>query len=146
MSNRDSSDYRCFIRWLVSWLYGGGILGQYLREERKLQEPRRESYANNDGTVSNFSESEKQSTRMKREPLMTLDKGPIVAAIATIAASLMTYLFTTMGEIDGRLDSLERQTTELLDKDGNVRPSKQGLEAYYGVQRLEEELQKQRNK
>ena len=140
MPDRNRRNDWCFIRWLVSGMHDGSIHGKCLWPESELQEPRRACNADDDGAVGNTGQPSQQPTRMRSDPLITFDKGPIVAAFVTAAASLLTYLFTTMHQFDARLDELEKQTTELLDKDGNVRPSKQGLEAYYEVQRLQERI------
>ena len=76
----------------------------------------------------------------RREPLITLDKGPVMAALVTGATSLLLYSFTTVHLLDTRIDKLEEQMSELMDNDGHPRPSPQGTEAFYNVQRLEDKI------
>ena len=76
----------------------------------------------------------------RREPLITLDKGPVMAALVTGATSLLLYSFTTVHMLDARIDKLEEQMSELMDNEGRPRPSERGTEAYYNVQRLEQRI------
>ena len=63
-----------------------------------------------------------------------LEKGPLIAAAITAAVSLFTYGAGMLVHIDERLDVIEKQMQTVLDGDGNVRPSKEAIRAYYQLQ------------
>ena len=69
-----------------------------------------------------------------------LEKGPLIAAAITAAASLITYGAGMLVHIDERLDVIEKQMQTLLDGSGKVRPSPEAMKAFYQIQSHERRI------
>jgi len=86
-------------------------------------------------------ELEKQPTN-ERRPLIPVERGPIVGAAITAAASLMIYSFQQIRHIDERLDRLEQEARVLLDGQGTIRPSKEALQNYFHLEALADRVER----
>ena len=102
---------------------------------RKL---RRAGVSNPGGTASDNDQSEIKSS--KSRPLISADKGPVIAAIITAAASLLLYSLQQISHIDERLDILEQKAKLILDHQGQVRPSEHAIEAFFTVKAFDQRL------
>ena len=69
-----------------------------------------------------------------------LEKGPLIAAAITAAASLITYGAGQIAHIDERLDRIERLMQDVHDGNGNVRASQKAISAFYQIQAHEQRI------
>lgn len=96
-----------------------------------MQGPRQQSAADDVRTTGDTGEPKKQSTRINPNVL-----GPVAAAFITAASSLLIFSSNQINRIDARLDELEKESRLLMLPDGTAVPSRQALDAYYGVESL----------
>jgi hypothetical protein len=120
---------------MVGVVYGSRIMGLKLRGRGDVQGPRQQGTSNDVQPAGDTGEPEKQSTRISPNVL-----GPVAAAFITAASSLLIFSFNQINRIDARLDELEKEARLLLAPDGSASPSKQALDAYYGIESMKERL------
>ena len=105
-----------------------------------MREPRGQVVAGDDGAASNPDKPQVKSAVSK--PLIPQDLGPVVAAVITAAASLLIYSLQQIRHIDERLDVLEQEAKVILDHEGQVRPSREAMEAYFKVIAFDRRLER----
>lgn len=98
-----------------------------------MQESRRQVDTSVDGIAGDNDQPKIKPSKIEKrnQPLIGADKGPILAAIITLAGSLLMYSIGQIRHIDERLDILEQDAKVVLDGMGGVRPSKAAIDAYY---------------
>lgn len=100
-----------------------------------MRRPRFKSSADDVRTAGDTGEPKKQPTRINPNVL-----GPVAASFITAACSLLLFSFSQLGHIDARLDELEEESRLLMLPDGTAVPSRQALDAYYGVESLKKRV------
>lgn len=105
-----------------------------------MREPRGKGADNAGGVAGNDDQPQVEST--KSRPLISADKGPIIAAVITATASLLIYSLQQIRHIDERLDVLEQKAKVILDHEGQVRPSREAMEAYFKVIAFDRRLER----
>lgn len=71
------------------------------------------------------------------EALIKRDHAAMVATVLTLAGGLLAYMISVGVQLDARLDALEEDAKVLIGEGGKITPSRETLEAYYGVKALE---------
>ena len=100
-----------------------------------MRRPRFKIPANDVRAAGDTGEPKKQPTRVNPNII-----GPVAAAFITAASSLLIFSSNQINRIDERLDELEKEARLLLAPDGSASPSKEALDAYYGIESMKERL------
>ncbi len=116
-------------------MYGSRIMGFKLRGGGNVQGPRQQGTSDDVRPAGNAGEPKKQSARVNPNII-----GPVAAAFITAASSLLIFSSNQINRIDARLDELEKEARLLLAPDGSASPSKEALDAYYGMESLRERI------